>query len=69
MEKLRLSTWKKTIVSAEKAREVKDSPKTLENNMTTVTKGVKFAVSTDIRFIDFIPVFWNYALFSKTTHK
>uniref|UniRef100_A0A8C3G912 Centromere protein J n=1 Tax=Cyclopterus lumpus TaxID=8103 RepID=A0A8C3G912_CYCLU len=41
LEKLRLSTWRKTPVEAEKDREAKD-PRTCEGN---ATKGVKFAVS------------------------
>ena len=47
LEKLRLSAWKKTSVSAEeKEKEARDAPKMFENNAPSVTKGVKFAVST-----------------------
>lgn len=42
LEKLRLSAWKKNPVNAEKDKE---SPKILENNGSSVPKGVKFAVS------------------------
>lgn len=45
LEKLRLSAWKKNPVPAEKDNETKDAPKICENNGTSVTKGVKFAVS------------------------
>lgn len=45
LEKLRLSAWKKNPVSAEKDKETKDGPKMFENNVPSVTKGVKFAVS------------------------
>ncbi|XP_073330060.1 centrosomal P4.1-associated protein [Pagrus major] len=49
MEKLRLSTWKKNPVSAEKDKEPKDSPRMFENNVSAVTKGVKFASPLDSR--------------------
>ncbi|XP_034417296.1 centromere protein J-like isoform X2 [Cyclopterus lumpus] len=45
LEKLRLSTWRKTPVEAEKDREAKD-PRTCEGN---ATKGVKFASPLDSR--------------------
>lgn len=55
LEKLRLSAWKKNPVNAEKDKETKDGPKILENNVSSVTKGVKFAVSMFILFvIDYI---------------
>lgn len=55
LEKLRLSTWKKTSVSAEKDKETKDGSRIFANNVSSVTKGVKFAVSMFIMFdIDFI---------------
>lgn len=47
LEKLRLSAWKKNPVSADK-----ESPKMLENNASSVTKGVKFAVSTFILLVN-----------------
>ncbi|KAF0026790.1 hypothetical protein F2P81_021527 [Scophthalmus maximus] len=43
LEKLRLSTWKKTSVSAEKDKETKDGSRIFANNVSSVTKGVKFA--------------------------
>lgn len=55
LEKLRLSAWKKNPVNAEKDKETKDGPKILESNVSSVTKGVKFAVSMFILFvIDYI---------------
>uniref|UniRef100_A0A3B4UJ67 Centromere protein J n=1 Tax=Seriola dumerili TaxID=41447 RepID=A0A3B4UJ67_SERDU len=45
LEKLRLSTWKKNPVTAEKDKETKDAPGFFVNNVSSVTKGVKFAVS------------------------
>lgn len=54
MEKLRISAWKKNPVSAEKDKEPKDSPRMFENNVSAVTKGVKFAVSMFIFFICYI---------------
>lgn len=48
LEKLRLSAWKKNPVNAEKDKE---SPKILENNVPSVTKGVKFAVSMFILLV------------------
>lgn len=55
LEKLRLSAWKKNPVNAEKDKEMTDGPKILENNVSSVTKGVKFAVSMFILFvIDYI---------------
>lgn len=45
LEKLRLSAWKKSSVSAENDTEKKDGPRTLDNNSPPVTKGVTFAVS------------------------
>ncbi|XP_070770408.1 centromere protein J [Enoplosus armatus] len=47
LEKLRLSTWKKNPVNAEKDKETKD--KMFENNVSAVTKGVKFASPLDSR--------------------
>ncbi|XP_058476061.1 centromere protein J isoform X2 [Solea solea] len=49
LEKLRLSSWKKTPVSAEKDKETKDGPRMFPNNLSTVTKGVKFASPLDSR--------------------
>ncbi|KAJ4933589.1 hypothetical protein JOQ06_030415 [Pogonophryne albipinna] len=50
LEKLRLSAWKKTSVSAEeKEKEARDAPKMFENNVPSVTKGVKFALPLDSR--------------------
>lgn len=43
LEKLRLNTLKNHLANAEKVHEM--SPKTLENSTSTVSKGVKFAVS------------------------
>lgn len=43
LEKLRLSTWRKTPVNA--AKEMKDGPSIPESSVPSVTKGVKFAVS------------------------
>lgn len=51
LEKLRLSAWKKNTVNAEKDKETKDGPKIFENNVSTVTKGVKFAVSVFTLFV------------------
>nr|XP_040057957.1 centromere protein J isoform X2 [Gasterosteus aculeatus aculeatus] len=48
LEKLRLSSWQKNPVDAEKDRETKEGPKTCENN-ASVTKGVKFASPLDSR--------------------
>ncbi|KAM9347788.1 centrosomal P4.1-associated protein [Symphorus nematophorus] len=47
LEKLRLSAWKKSPVNAEKDKEMKDGPKVPENNVSSVTKGVKFASPLD----------------------
>ncbi|XP_034742351.1 centromere protein J isoform X2 [Etheostoma cragini] len=47
LEKLRLSAWKKNPVNAEKDKEMKDGPKMFENNVSSVTKGVKFASPLD----------------------
>ncbi|XP_032384903.1 centromere protein J isoform X2 [Etheostoma spectabile] len=47
LEKLRLSAWKKKPVNAEKDKEMKDGPKMFENNVPSVTKGVKFASPLD----------------------
>ncbi|GAA6219153.1 centromere protein J-like [Lates japonicus] len=49
LEKLRLSAWKKNPVSAEKDKETKDTPRIFENNVSSVTKGVKFASPLDSR--------------------
>ncbi|XP_035507558.2 centromere protein J isoform X2 [Scophthalmus maximus] len=49
LEKLRLSTWKKTSVSAEKDKETKDGSRIFANNVSSVTKGVKFASPLDSR--------------------
>nr|XP_046259671.1 centromere protein J isoform X2 [Scatophagus argus] len=49
LEKLRLSALKKSPVSAEKDKEVKDGPKISENSVPSVTKGVKFASPLDSR--------------------
>ncbi|XP_036966294.1 centromere protein J isoform X1 [Acanthopagrus latus] len=49
MEKLRISAWKKNPLSAEKDKEPKDSPRMFENNLSAVTKGVKFASPLDSR--------------------
>ncbi|XP_039673787.1 centromere protein J isoform X2 [Perca fluviatilis] len=49
LEKLRLSAWKKNPVNAEKDKETKDGPKMFENNVSSVTKGVKFASPLDSR--------------------
>ncbi|KAK9537210.1 hypothetical protein VZT92_004845 [Zoarces viviparus] len=49
LEKLRLSAWKKNPVDAEKDKETRDGPKTCENNVSSVTKGVKFASPLDSR--------------------
>ncbi|KAK5890017.1 hypothetical protein CesoFtcFv8_013588 [Champsocephalus esox] len=50
LEKLRLSAWKKTSVSAEeKEKEARDAPKMFESNVPSVTKGVKFALPLDSR--------------------
>lgn len=57
MEKLRISAWKKNPVSAEKDKEAKDSPRMFENNVSAVTKGVKFAVSC----LYFLFVIFNYS--------
>ncbi|XP_076603780.1 centrosomal P4.1-associated protein isoform X2 [Chaetodon auriga] len=48
LEKLRLSTWKKDL-NTEKSKEKKDGPKISENNVSSVTKGVKFASPLDSR--------------------
>ncbi|XP_062416293.1 centromere protein J isoform X2 [Pungitius pungitius] len=48
LEKLRLSSWQKNPVEAEKDRETKEGPKMCENN-ASVTKGVKFASPLDSR--------------------
>ncbi|KAL6100379.1 cenpj [Pungitius sinensis] len=48
LEKLRLTSWQKTPVEAEKDRETKEAPKMCENN-ASVTKGVKFASPLDSR--------------------
>lgn len=50
LEKLRLSAWKKNPVVAEKDKEMKDGHKVFEN-ASSVTKGVKFAVSVFIMFV------------------
>lgn len=50
LEKLRLCAWKKNTVNAED-KETKDGTKIFENNVSTVTKGVKFAVSMFILFL------------------
>ncbi|XP_041806721.1 centromere protein J isoform X2 [Chelmon rostratus] len=42
LEKLRLSAWKKNL-NTEKNKEKKEEPKITENNVSSVTKGVKFA--------------------------
>ncbi|XP_031729824.1 centromere protein J [Anarrhichthys ocellatus] len=49
LEKLRLSAWKKNPVDAEKDKETRDGPKICENNVSSVTKGVKFASPLDSR--------------------
>ncbi|KAM6954784.1 centrosomal P4.1-associated protein isoform 2-T2 [Lycodopsis pacificus] len=49
LEKLRLSAWKKNPVDAEKDKETRDCPKICENNVSSVTKGVKFASPLDSR--------------------
>ncbi|XP_078118605.1 centrosomal P4.1-associated protein isoform X2 [Sander vitreus] len=49
LEKLRLSAWKKNPVNAEKDKETRDGPKMFENNVSSVTKGVKFASPLDSR--------------------
>ncbi|XP_054471061.1 centromere protein J-like [Anoplopoma fimbria] len=49
LETLRLSAFKKNPVDAEKDKETKDGPKICENNVTAVTKGVKFASPLDSR--------------------
>ncbi|XP_022595845.1 centromere protein J [Seriola dumerili] len=49
LEKLRLSTWKKNPVTAEKDKETKDAPGFFVNNVSSVTKGVKFASPLDSR--------------------
>ncbi|XP_051260860.1 centromere protein J isoform X2 [Dicentrarchus labrax] len=49
LEKLRLSAWKKNPVNAEMDKETKDCPKMFENNVSSVTKGVKFASPLDSR--------------------
>lgn len=60
LEKLRLSDWKRNPVSAEKDKETKDDPRVSENNVSSVTKGVKFAVSVFTLFvIGCIHVLWN----------
>lgn len=59
LEKLRLSTLRKTSVSAEK--ETKDGPRMFSNIPTTVTKGVKFAVS--MIFIIFTVIYDPYSFF------
>lgn len=51
LEKLRLSAWKKNPVNAEKDKETRDGPKMFANNVSSVTKGVKFAVSMFKQFI------------------
>lgn len=56
LEKLRLSAWKKNPVNAEKEKEIKEAPKILESGVSSVTKGVKFAVSMFILFIDYVCV-------------
>ncbi|XP_070832047.1 centromere protein J [Chaetodon trifascialis] len=48
LEKLRLSSWK-TDLNTEKNKEKKDGPKIFENNVSSVTKGVKFASPLDSR--------------------
>lgn len=55
LEKLRLSAWKKNL-NTEKNKEKKEEPKITENNVSSVTKGVKFAVSTFILFF-----YWLYS--------
>uniref|UniRef100_A0A3Q3XMZ8 Uncharacterized protein n=1 Tax=Mola mola TaxID=94237 RepID=A0A3Q3XMZ8_MOLML len=50
MEMLRLSVWRKTPISAERDKEMTVGPKIPENTLSSVTKGVKFAVSMVIRF-------------------
>lgn len=58
MEMLRLSVWRKTPISAERDKEMTVGPKIPENTLSSVTKGVKFAVSMVIRFaFDHIHVF------------
>lgn len=60
LEKLRLSAWKRNSVSAEKDKETKDAPKMFENNVSSATKGVKFAVSVFVLFVTgYILVLWN----------
>uniref|UniRef100_A0A3B4Y2P3 Centromere protein J n=1 Tax=Seriola lalandi dorsalis TaxID=1841481 RepID=A0A3B4Y2P3_SERLL len=49
LEKLRLSAWKKNPVTAEKDKETKDAPGFFANNVSSVTKGVKFASPLDSR--------------------
>ena len=51
LEKLRISAWNKNPVSAEKDNETKDGPRISANPVSTVTKGVKFAVSTFTLFV------------------
>lgn len=52
LEKLRLSVWKKNPVNAEKEKEMREAPRVPESSGSSVTKGVKFAVSMFILFID-----------------
>ncbi|XP_040913226.1 centromere protein J isoform X2 [Toxotes jaculatrix] len=49
LEKLRLSAWKKNPVSVEKDKETTDGPRIFANNVSSVTKGVKFASPLDSR--------------------
>uniref|UniRef100_UPI0037E81251 centromere protein J n=1 Tax=Semicossyphus pulcher TaxID=241346 RepID=UPI0037E81251 len=49
LEKLRLSAWKKSPVNAENSKETTEAPKMFENNVPSVTKGVKFASPLDSR--------------------
>lgn len=53
LEKLRLSVWKKNPVNAEKEKEMREAPRVPESSVSSVTKGVKFAVSVFILILDF----------------
>ncbi|XP_060944793.1 centromere protein J [Limanda limanda] len=55
LEKLRISAWNKTPVSAEKDKETKDGPRISANPVSSVTKGVKFASPLDSRGSSIIP--------------
>ncbi|XP_074550957.1 centrosomal P4.1-associated protein [Halichoeres trimaculatus] len=49
LEKLRLSAWKRSPVTAEKDKASKDRHRMSESNISSVTKGVKFASPLDSR--------------------